>query len=351
MPDDNITQIRKLEHIQIITKRNTQYREKTTMLELVGIKPNGGAISKRDVDIESELLGLPVSAPLFISGMTGGHPATLGINRNIAIAAARLNIPMGVGSQRAMMENKELAYTYDVKKFAKELILIGNIGATKLLVYNDGQIQRMVDSIGVDMLAVHTNPGQESVQPEGDIDFRGVMGRIIEVARGIRQPVIVKEVGNGISREVAARLNGKVYCIDTQGAGGTTWIGVETYRNKSKYGGAFWEWGIPTALSVLEARSSFNGPVWASGGIRTPSDVVRSLAIGAERCGMAKPIISSERSGGSDGVYSFISRMIDGIKEEMAGLGFQSLKELRQAKVTFKEPLRHILKDRGIKAK
>ena len=320
------------------------------MLELVDIQPNGGAVDPKDVDVESEILGKPVSAPIFISGMTGGHPATLEINKNIAMAAARLNIPMGIGSQRSMVEKEELIYTYDMKRFAKELILIGNIGASKLPIYANERIQKMLDSVGADLLAIHTNPGQESIQPEGDMDFRGVMKRILEVAKSIRQPVIVKEVGNGISKEIAAQLNGKIYAIDVQGAGGTTWIGVETYRNKSKYGNAFWEWGIPTALSVMEAKSVFGGPVWASGGIRTPQDIVRALAIGAERCGMAKPVISAERKGGSDAVYAFVNNMIEGTKAEMAKRGFSSLKDLRKAKVSFKEPLKNILHDRNIKA-
>ncbi|MCL4379109.1 MAG: type 2 isopentenyl-diphosphate Delta-isomerase [Candidatus Marsarchaeota archaeon] len=349
IPDNSSTQERKIQHIQIIVDEKTQYRKKTTMLELVEVQPNGGAIAPREVDIESELLGKPVLAPMFISGMTGGHPATLEINKNIAMAAARFSIPMGIGSQRSMMENGDLLYTYAMKKFAKELILIGNIGASKLLIYQDERIQEMIDSIEADILAVHTNPGQESIQPEGDLDFRGVLKRIIEVANGIRQPVIVKEVGNGISKEVAARLDGKVYAIDTQGAGGTTWIGVETYRNKSKYGDAFWDWGIPTALSVLEAKSAFSGPVWASGGIRTPLDIVKAIAIGAERCGIAQPVISSERKGGSEGVYRFLSETSEGVRKEMARLGFSSLKELAKAKVTFKDPLKSALIDRNIK--
>ncbi|HUC39029.1 MAG TPA: type 2 isopentenyl-diphosphate Delta-isomerase, partial [Candidatus Acidoferrum sp.] len=340
---------RKIEHIKIIVESNTQYKKKTTMLEFVEVTPNGGAIDQKRVDIEGELIGNPVSAPIFISGMTGGHPATFEINKDIAIAAARLNIPMGVGSQRAMIEKKDLLYTYDVKKFAKELILIGNIGASKLLVYDDSTIQKTMDLIGADLVAIHTNPGQESIQPEGDMDFRGVVKRIAEVARSIRQPVIVKEVGNGISKEVAAMLSKKIYAIDVQGAGGTTWIGVETYRNRSKYGNAFWEWGIPTALSVIESKSAFDGPVWASGGIRTPSDIVKALAIGADRCGMAKPVISAERSGGSEGAYKFLDNMITGIRREMGALGFSSLKELSKAKVVFKEPLKSVLKERGLR--
>jgi isopentenyl-diphosphate delta-isomerase len=187
------------------------------------------------------------------------------------------------------------------------------------------------------------------VQPEGDIDFKGVYGRICNLAKNIKQPVILKEVGNGISKEVAEMFDGKIFAIDVQGAGGTTWIGVETYRSKGAYGKAFWDWGIPTALSVLESKSVFCGQVWASGGIRKPSDVVKALAIGAGMCGVAKPVLLSENKGGSEGVYAYLTDMIDGIKKEMAALGFRSVEELRNADVKFGGPLASLMRQRGLK--
>ncbi len=352
MPDEAVareTQDRKMQHINIIINEDTQYKEKTTMLELVDIKPKKGKIDPNSVDIEASLVGKKISSPIFISGMTGGHPVAMEINKNIAIAASKLKIPMGVGSQRAMLENEALAYTYDVKKFASPLILIGNMGANRLPKYDNKRIQKMLDSVKADIIAIHTNPGQESVQPEGDIDFRGVYERIVDLAKSIKQPVIVKEVGNGISKEIAKMFNKKVFAIDVQGAGGTTWIGVETFRSKGSYGNAFWDWGIPTALSVLEAKSEFKGQVWSSGGIRNPIDIVKSIAIGADMCGIAKPVIVAERKGGSEGVYNFMNDMINGVKNEMAALGFSSIKELKNAKISFKEPLKSILKDRKIR--
>ncbi|MDG6936876.1 MAG: type 2 isopentenyl-diphosphate Delta-isomerase [Nitrososphaerota archaeon] len=351
MPDEVVakeTQDRKVQHINIILNENTQYK-KTNMMELVEIEPNGGEIDPKEVDTGMRFMGRDISAPVFISGMTGGHPISFQINRDIAEAASRLKIPMGVGSQRAMLEKKELAYTYDVKKFVDDLILIGNMGASRLGRYSHEKIQEMLDIIKADAFAIHTNPGQESVQPEGDLDFRGVYDRIVDVAKAIRQPVVVKEVGNGISKEVAASLRGKVHAIDVQGAGGTTWIGVETYRSKGSHGMAFWEWGIPTALSLLESKSAFDGPVWASGGIRDPIDIVKGIAMGAEVCGMAKPVIVSEREGGSEGVFSFMSDMIEGVRREMGALGFSTIDELRNSKVSFINPLKSILEERGIK--
>ncbi len=350
MPDGPTeTQKRKIEHIEIVLNRDTQYHDKTTMLEYVEVMPAGGAVSVNDVDISTEVVGRGIEAPMFISGMTGGPSATFEINKNIAIGAAKAGIPMGVGSQRAMVENHDLAYTYAVKKLAGDMVLLGNIGASKLLSYSPQVVQEMLDAISADMLAVHTNPGQESVQPEGDIDFRGAYGRVCEVAKSIRQPTMLKEVGNGISKEVAAKFEGKIYGIDVQGAGGTTWIGVETYRSKGSYGKAFWDWGVPTALSVLEVRSVFSGHVWASGGIRSPADVLKSIAIGAEMCGVAKPVLVVQNRGGSDEVYRFIESMKGGLRQEMARLGYSSIKELRTAKVRIGGQLAELARQRGLK--
>ncbi|MGC8538234.1 MAG: type 2 isopentenyl-diphosphate Delta-isomerase [Candidatus Micrarchaeia archaeon] len=337
---------RKLEHIRIILNNDTQYHNKTTMLENVKVLPYGPSLDPDNVDISTTLIGKHINAPLFISGMTGGPAATLKINEDIAIAASKAGIPMGVGSQRAMVESPDMSFTYDMKRFAKNLFLIGNIGASELLKYDKDRIQNMLDSINADMLALHTNPGQESVQPEGNINFKGVYQKICELSGGIKQPVIVKEVGNGISKEVARKLNGKVQWIDTQGAGGTTWIGVETYRSKGSYGKAFWDWGVPTALSVLEVRSVFSGHVWASGGIRTPADIVKALALGAEMCGMAKPILVNENKEGSEGVYRFIASTIAGVKAEMAKLGFNSIGELKSAKVEIGGRLKDLTEQR-----
>ncbi len=349
MPDEPLeTQKRKIEHIEIVLNRDTQYHDKTTMLEHVEVIPFGGAIGAKDVDISTELVDRSISAPVFISGMTGGPAATFEINKSIAIGAAKASIPMGVGSQRAMVENRDLTFTYDVKKLAGDMVLLGNIGASKLLKYSPQVVQEALDAISADMLAIHTNPGQESVQPEGDIDFRGAYDKVCEVAKSIRQPAVLKEVGNGISKEVAAKFEGRIYGIDVQGAGGTTWIGVETYRSKGSYGKAFWDWGVPTALSVLEVKSVFSGHVWASGGIRSPVDVLKSIAIGAEMCGVAKPVLVSQNRGGAEEVYRFISTMKDGLKQEMARLGFSSLKELRTAKVRLGGRLGDLAEQRGL---
>lgn len=350
LPDESKeTQDRKIQHIDIILNKDTQYRGKTTMFEHIEVLPNEKPVDKSKVDITTTLLGKKLGAPIFVSGMTGGHPATLEINRNIALGISKLNIPMGVGSQRAMIEKKDLACSYDVKKFAKDIILIGNMGGTRLLKYGNEEIQEMLDSIDADMLALHTNPGQESVQPEGDIDFRGVYERVCDLAKSIRQPVILKEVGNGISLEVARKMRGKVFAVDVQGAGGTTWIGVETYRSKGSYGQAFWDWGIPTALSVIESKEGFKGPVWASGGIRSADDIIKAIAIGAEMCGMAEPVLVAQNRGGADGVYKFLSSMIDEASTRMGMLGFGSIDELKRAKVKIGEPLSSLIKQRGIK--
>ncbi len=343
------TEKRKIEHIEIVTTKDTQYRHLTTLFEYVEVMPSGKRLDKKEVDIKTEFLGREISAPLFISGMTGGHRLVLEINKDIAVAVGRLGIPMGVGSQRAMIEDKSLTYTYDVKKFAKNIILIGNIGASRLIKYSDSTIEEALERINADAIAVHTNPGQESVQPEGDIDFTGTYERICELAKNIGKPVILKEVGNGISKEVASMFNKKVYALDVQGAGGTTWIGIELYRSKRKEGAVFWDWGIPTALSLIESLSAFKGYVLASGGIRKGSDVLKSIALGAHLAGFAQPVLIAQHKLGSKGVYDYVSSIADELRSEMARLGFSNIGELKKAKIKLMEPLRSVLAQRGVR--
>ncbi len=345
------TMDRKVQHIEIVAKRRTQYVGKTTLFECVEVLPKGGALESSDVTLNTEYLSKGIDAPIAISGMTGGHDALFKINKNIGEAARRLNIPMGVGSQRAMIENPRLAYTYDVKKAtgSNDMLLIGNIGASKLVVYENERISKALEAISADAIAVHTNPGQESVQPEGDIDFRGAYERICELAKGIDEPVILKEVGNGISKDVAMRFRNKIYAIDVQGAGGTTWIGIETYRSKSKEGLVFWDWGIQTALSTIEVLSAFNGPVISSGGIRSSTDILKGIALGAQLCSMAEPVLKAELHNGAKGVYDYIEALEEGLRSRMAELGFSNVDELRKARVLIREPLASILRQRRVK--
>ncbi|MGC8651969.1 MAG: type 2 isopentenyl-diphosphate Delta-isomerase [Candidatus Micrarchaeia archaeon] len=345
------TMDRKVQHIDIVANRQTQYRHKTTLFECIEVLPYGGAVKESDVNLGTEYLHKEIEAPIAVSGMTGGHDALFKINRDIADAVSKLGVPMGVGSQRAMIENPRLAYTYDVKRGIgrRNMLLIGNIGASKLAVYEDKRIKEALEAISADAIAVHTNPGQESVQPEGDIDFRGAYERICELARSIDRPVILKEVGNGISKDVAKRFRGRIYAIDVQGAGGTTWIGIETYRSKSKEGLVFWDWGIPTALSTMEVLSVFDGPVIASGGIRSSEDIIKGVALGAQLCSMAEPVLKAELRGGAKGVYDYIKALEDELRSRMAELGFGSIEELRKARVLINEPLAGILRQRKVK--
>jgi len=347
--ENDKTQQRKIEHINIVLNKDVQYHKRTTMFEYVKILPKSGEISIDDVDISTTLLNKKINTPLFASAITGGHTATFKINRDIAIAVERIGMAMGVGSQRAMIEKPDLKYTFDVKKVANNIILIGNIGAAQTLKYDNNEIQHMLDEVNADILAVHLNPAQESVQPEGDINLKGAYNRICEIAKSVKQPVIIKEVGNGVSKEVAEKFEKRVYGIDVEGAGGTTWVGVETYRSKGSYGNAFWDWGIPTALSLLEVKSVFSGSTWASGGVRTPTDIMKALALGADLCGMAKPVLEAQNRNGAEGVYHLFLNLSTGLKEEMAKLGYRSIKELAGAKVEINGVLAKLVKQRDLK--
>lgn len=249
---------RKLDHIDLCAEDEVEYRSKTTLLEDVELLHNSlPEVSWDDLDTSTLLFGKRVEAPLLISGMTGGAPRAHEINRNLAVVAEELGLAFGVGSQRAMLVDPALAKTYQVRDVAPNVLLFGNIGAVQAAQMTTAQARDLVDLIGADALCVHLNPGQELIQPEGDRDFRGCLDAIARLTDELGVPVIVKETGSGLSAGVLDRLHAAgVRWVDTSGAGGTTWIGVEALRAEDNrdLGELFWEWGVPTAASIVWAR-------------------------------------------------------------------------------------------------
>lgn len=259
-------------------------------------------INLRDVDTSTSIWGKQLKFPLLISSMTGGAPRAAEINRNLALAAQELGIAMGVGSQRAALEHPELASTYQVRQYAPDIPLFANIGAVQLnYSYGPDECRRAVDMIEADALILHLNALQEAVQPEGDTDFEGLARKIETVCRSLGAPVIVKEVGWGISRRAAHILwDAGVAAIDVAGAGGTSWSQVELYRIPTEHGRlvaeAFAGWGIPTVESlklVRDAGMPHDGRLFASGGVRNGIDVAKCIALGADVVGMARPFLKA----------------------------------------------------------
>lgn len=252
------------------------------------------------VDLSATIFGKKLAAPILISSMTGGTPEAAQINATLASAAQQAGVAIGLGSQRAAIDNPDLAYTFQVRRVAPDVLLFANLGAIQLNYgYTVAECQRAVDMIEADALILHLNPLQEALQPEGDTGFAGLIKKIEAVCRAMGTPVIVKEVGWGISSEAARRLaDAGVSAIDVAGAGGTSWSQVEMHRASSegqaRLASLFVDWGIPTTKSLQMVRQA--APellLFASGGIRTGVEIAKCLALGASLGGMAGPFLKA----------------------------------------------------------
>ena len=338
---------RKLEHLLLCKHCDVEHKHKRTGFEEIELIHKAlPQINKEEINITTEFLGKTLEAPIIITGMTGGHPASLAINRELAKAAEQLKIGVGMGSQRAAVENPELRSTYTVMRDeAPSTFIIGNIGAP--------QIQYAEEAAGMmnlDALAIHLNPLQEAIQPEGDVDASNYLSYVEKASKTLDIPVIVKETGAGIKREDAIKLTkAGAAAIDIAGAGGTSWAAVETYRSKdSNMGNLFRDWGIPTAVSTVEVLQSVNIPVISSGGIRSGLDAAKALALGAEAVGIALPVLK-EAYIGYEAVKVKIMKFIEELKVAMYLVGASDLSDLRKSDLLIMGKTRDWLNLRGIK--
>lgn len=331
------TEGRKLDHINIVLGEDVRGKQVTTGFERYTFEHAAlPELELQALDMSTQFLGKPLRAPLLISSMTGGAAATERINLELAEAAEMLGVAMGVGSQRAALFDPQLAASYQVRRVAPSIPLLANLGAVQLNYgYGVDACARAVAMIGADALILHLNVLQEAVQPEGDTNFAGLLGRIEAVCRALPVPVIVKEVGNGISGRVARQLvDVGVAVIDVAGAGGTSWSEVERFRQPTARGrrvaATFAGWGIPTAEALLQVRAACpQTPVIASGGIRTGLDVATALALGADLAGSAAPNLAAQDQGGAEAVADAIGAMIDELRITMLCVGAADLAALR----------------------
>jgi isopentenyl-diphosphate delta-isomerase len=291
------TEKRKAEHIRICLEEKAQARKITAGFEDIKFVHRAlPEINREDINLSTSFLNKNFSAPLIVGAMTGGTEEAVKINQNIAVAVEKLGLGMGLGSQRAAIENCTLEKTFAVaRKAAPNAFLIANIGGIQLVHgYNVKEVKKVIEMIDADAVAIHLNALQEAVQPEGQTSFKGVLAKIGEVAGKIDQPVIVKETGAGISAEDAEALkNAGVAAIDVGGVGGTSFAAVEYYRGEKALGDVFWDWGIPTVASIVEVVQSVKLPVIASGGVRTGIDIAKALTLGANLVSIVQPVLET----------------------------------------------------------
>ncbi|MEM0360244.1 MAG: type 2 isopentenyl-diphosphate Delta-isomerase [Candidatus Diapherotrites archaeon] len=325
---------RKEEHLDIALKENVCFKSVTTGLEKVQLQYNClPDISLEEIDCSTEFLGKKLSAPLIVSAITGGTERAKKINKDIAKACQKLGLGMGLGSQRAMIEKPELKETYYVRDVAPDIFLAGNIGATQLMEFSIDRIEKALLDVGADALAIHLNAAQEAVQPDGTPDFRMAFEKIAEISKKLKKPVYVKEVGHGISWMVARKLaKTNIKAIDVQGAGGTSWIGLESLRGNRELGETFWDFGIPTAISIYECRQEFKGQIIASGGIRNGLDIIKGIILGADLGGIGLPVLKAQAEGGEKGVEEYLRKRINEIRIGMFLLNAKKIPDLKKKK-------------------
>ncbi|MEM3186287.1 MAG: type 2 isopentenyl-diphosphate Delta-isomerase [Conexivisphaerales archaeon] len=334
---------RKRDHLEICIKEDVNSRKQTTLLEDVHLIHNAlPELNLEDVSVETEIFGHELSLPLFIDSMTGGTQMSYEINQALASAAEEAHIGIGVGSQRAGLTRPEVAETYRiVRKSAPTTFVFGNLGAAQLVKgLTIAEAKKAVEMIDADALAIHLNPLQEAVQMGGDPQYKGAIARIRELAESLDVPIIVKEVGAGISGDVAKSLEmAGAKAINVSGVGGTSWSGVESIRAKranndvtAALGEAFWDWGIPTAVALIDVVRKVKLPVIASGGIRTGLDVAKCIALGASICAMARPFLLAASRKGKEGVLGLIRSVASELKLSMFLTGSPNINSLQSTK-------------------
>ncbi len=320
---------RKADHIRINLEEDIRFKTLTTGFEnYFFLHEAVPEIDLDEVDTSCTLFGKQLATPLLISSMTGGTAEAHSINRLLAEGAQEAGLAMGLGSMRAAIEDKSLAYTYQVRDVAPDILLFANLGAVQLNYgYGLAECQRSIDMIEADALILHFNALQEAVQPEGDGDFSGLLRKIEALTRQLAVPVIAKEVGWGFSEETARLLVAAgVAAIDVAGAGGTSWSQVEMYRaptpRLARVAAAFIDWGIPTSASIRYCRRAAPDlPIFASGGISSGIDVAKAIALGAQIAGIAGDFLRAADKDGVAGVVDLAETVTDELRVAMFASG------------------------------
>jgi isopentenyl-diphosphate delta-isomerase len=343
--DKNQTSLRKINHIDICLNKEVDY-SKSNGFEKYEFEHNAiTEVIYSDIDISTHFYNYKVDFPFIISCMTGGTKKAGRINSDLATAASELNIPVGVGSQRETLESSEHKSSYEtIKTNASNVPKLSNIGAAQVAQLNNiDPILMIIEQIEASVLVIHVNPLQELIQKEGEPHFAGFMNKLEMICKKINTPVIVKEVGSGISKNVAEKLlDVGVRGIDVAGAGGTSWSAVEMLRENDNIDNYFWNWGLPTSYcvrTVAELKKDRDFLLISSGGITTADDIAKSIALGADMAASAKMLLKEHANNGTEGIINLIKNLFESVKKIMYLTGSTNLEQLKGIKLIKKEDL------------
>ncbi len=345
----NKIESRKDEHVQIALEKNvTSIHNYWDDVEL----PHNALpeLNMYNIDISTKLFNKTLEAPIVIAAMTGGYDLAKEINERLGYAASNFQIAMGVGSQRAALENTQLRETYSVIKDFDIPIRIANIGASQIVLWGYKKslrcIEDIISMIDAHALAICLNFLQEVVQPEGEPHAEGCFQQIQQLADAIDIPVIIKESGAGISYDVALRLSKtNIAGIDVGGKGGTSFAAIEHHRAKkhsdylhARCSETFWNWGISTPQSIINAGKATNWkiPLIATGGIRHGLDVAKALSMGSRCAGIARVLLQHSTKSKQATVQE-IETIIKEIRTSMFLMGINSIEKMKEVSYGFRK--------------
>ena len=326
---------RKADHLDLCATDEVAFQQTTTLLEDVRlIHQSLPDLHVDEIDLSVDLLGKRLHAPIVIAAMTGGHERAAEVNQALAKIANDRGYAFGLGSQRAMQKRPDTAWTFQVREYAPDVLLLGNVGVVQARDMDVLEVQRLIDDVGADALCVHMNPAMELIQPEGDRDFRKGTDAIARLVEELSVPVVGKETGNGISIQTARKLHDVgVRVCDTSGAGGTSWVGVETLRaegEKKELGKLLWDWGVPTAASVHNVVNAGMSAI-ATGGMQNGYDVARAIVLGASAGGFARNVFRAFLEYGPQGAEAFLLQVERELRSLMLLVGASNITELQRA--------------------
>jgi isopentenyl-diphosphate delta-isomerase len=344
--DKSITSSRKREHLEISLSGDVTFKTKTTGFENYDFLHDPiTEVDINKINFRTKFFGKKIDYPFLISCMTGGTSEAENVNAQLATVAENLTIPIGVGSQRQALENDDFVESFKtVRKNAPNVPVLGNIGASQVVQFNSmNPIRKLIEMIDADALVIHVNPLQELLQGEGETEFKGLLKSLRFIVKNLDVPVIVKEVGAGISYEAASKLlETDVKGIDVAGAGGTSWAGIEILRNNNNDNYYFWDWGLPTSFcikDVYKLKKKHKFTLIGSGGINSAADAAKAFALGADIVASARMILLELQKNEIDGVQNLIISWFDTIRKIMYLTGSKSVRALRKNKIIRKDLL------------